>query len=452
METLTPPIATAWRKELLRRIEPLTSRPELIILTVMAALVFGQAAVKHRTDPGSADRASIVIARQIYGADPQAGPRAERQIRAPGYPLILAAIASVDASVARGLSCAGELPEGCTSGFPFLSVVILQTLAAILALFLIYRLAFRLSGSHEVAIITLLLACVWGRFADYAGNLFGHTFYQLGVVASLYLLVPSGTSLSIRRTLVAGAVAGATALIEPTFIVVAAVAALILGLSGLSGRAGSRSLSAAFATGCLGAIVLMLALAYSAGYDPQGIARHMIWGLAERVAFNRLEGATWWAAVLLPIPIFGPIFSLLFPAQIIDSFGYYTPGTLVFDGTTRILPETMAQPGNAWSQLFWLLRTHVLGEPAGYLTSTAALLMRGLWAGGALIALIGVFQVAPMLRWARIGPRYQSTVRIVLLTAALLVAGTLLTSNPIYLHPMLAFVYAYAIAYVAGGR
>lgn len=451
MNTATPPAATQWLRELLRRIEPLTSRPELIILMVMAALVFVQAAAKHRTDPGSADRASIVVARQIYGTDPQAQAQApaERQIRPPGYPLLLAAIATVDAGVARGLACAGEPPEGCGSGFPFLSVVVLQTLAAIFALFLIYRLAFRLSGSFEVAIITLLLAFVWGRFADYAGNLFAHTFYQLGVVASLYLLVPSGSSLSIRRTLLAGAVAGGTALIEPTFIVVPIVAALLLGFSA---RAGSRNLAAAFAAGCFSVIVLVLVLACGAGYDPQGIARHMTWSLAERVAFNRLDGATWWAAVLLPIPIFGPIFSLIFPAEIIDSFGYYTPGTFVFDGTNRILPETLAQPGNAWSQLFWLFRTHVLGEPVGYLTSTAALLMRGLWAGGALIALIGVFQVRPMLRWASIGPRYESTIIIVLLTAALLVAGTLLTSNPNYLHPMLAFVYAYAIAYVAGGR
>lgn len=448
MSTALPAAVIERWRQLLRHLEPLTSRPELIILMVMAVLVFGQAVAKHRTDPGSVDRASVVVALQISGADAQAQPSRKSQIRPPGYPLILAAIASLDTSVARGFACAGVPPEGCGPSFPFLSVVVVQTLAAIFALFLVYRLAFRLSGSFEVAIITLLLAFVWGRFADFAGNLFAHTFYQLGVVATLYLLVPSGTELSVRRAAVAGAVAGGTALIEPVFIFVAAVAVLLLGLSGHA----SRKLSTSFAAGCLATIALLISFAYAAGYDPQGIARHMIWALSERAAFNRLDGATWWAAVLLPIPIFGPLFSLIFPEQIVDSFGYYTPGTFVYDGTTRILPAALAHPGNAWSQLFWLFRTHILGEPVGYLTSTAALLMRGLWVGGALIALIGIFQVRPMLRWASIGPRYQSTARVVVLTAALLVAGTLLTSNPIYLHPMLIFIYAYAIAFLAGGR
>lgn len=444
------PGGTAWWERPLQYLEPLTRHAAAVALAIMAVIVLGQALTKHRTDPGSADEASIIVARALYSGATQAEaePR-ERQIRPPGYPLILAAMAYLDPGVAEGLSCAGRPPKGCETGFPFLSVVIIQSLAAVLALVLVYRLALRLSASREIALITLLLAFIWGRFSDFSGNLFAHTWYQLGVVATLYLLIPAGRRLTVGRTLGAGTVAGVTGLIEPTFLVIVPVAALLLAFS--HGAAGLRSAGVLIAA-CALTIVAVLGAAEAMGYDPQGIARHMAWGLAERVAFNRLEGASWWAAILLPIPVFGPLFSLFFSTEIVDSFGYYRPGTYVFDGTTRILPEALAQSGDAWQQFFWLIRTHVVNDLAAYLSSSGALVMRGVWAGGTLIALVGIFQVSAMLRWARIDGQYEMALRVVVLTAALLVAGTLLTSNPMYLNPMLVFLYAYAIAYVAGGR
>jgi hypothetical protein len=56
-----------------------------------------------------------------------------------------------------------------------------------------------------------------------------------------------------------------------------------------------------------------------------------------------------------------------------------------------------------------------------------------------------------MLRWTKTSSRYRATVLVVLMTAALLIANTLLTANPANLNPTLAFAYAYSIAYVAAG-
>lgn len=436
-----------------RRLSSFALRPEVMLVLAIGVIVMGHAVRQLSTGPGSADRASLVIARELCGSacvGRHQGGR-ELQRRAPGYPLILAAMAHLDGEVARGLYCAGDAPHGCGIEFPFLSVVVLQVLAAVLTLLLVYRLALQLSGSQEIAIITLVLAVIWGRFGDAAGNLFAHTWYQLGVVSSLYLLSPGTGHLALSRILMAGVVIGLTALFEPTFIAVAPVAALIVGWP--RGVAAEPLRAAVLLlAGCMLGAIPALALACAHGYEFSAVARHLAWHLAERVAFNRLDTPAWWAALVLPTPIYGSMFANFFPSEIINSFGYYRLGTYVFDGTNRILPATLAQPGGAWHQLLWLIKTHVLQEPAAYLRAIPAVLMRGIWGGAGLVALVGIFHVSTLLRWTSAETMRHANFGVVVLTAALLALNTLLSANPIYINPMLAFVYAYAVAYVAGGR
>ena len=78
-----------------------------------------------------------------------------------------------------------------------------------------------LSGSSSIAIIALLLTFVWGRFGEFYGNLVPHTWYQLGVMASVYLAATAKTPM---RFLAAGVCIGLTALFEPTCLVLAVVA------------------------------------------------------------------------------------------------------------------------------------------------------------------------------------------------------------------------------------
>ena len=116
-------------------------------------------------------------------------------------------MALLDADFARGLSCASEPPDGCTGAFPFWPLILLQV-AAVLCLVLAFRLALTLSGSSNIAIIALLLTFVWGRFGEFAGSLLPHTWYQLGVMTSVYLAATAKTPM---RFLAAGVCIGMTA-------------------------------------------------------------------------------------------------------------------------------------------------------------------------------------------------------------------------------------------------
>ena len=40
----------------------------------------------------------------------------------------------------------------------------------------------------------------------------------------------------------------------------------------------------------------------------------------------------------------GDLASLLFPTEVMARFGYYVPGTYVYDGANRIFPAALAQP------------------------------------------------------------------------------------------------------------
>ena len=187
------------------------------------------------------------------------------------------------------------------------------------------------------------------------------------------------------------------------------------------------------------------------GYQNGAIARHMSWALAERAAFNRLEGTAWWAGLVLPIPMLGDLASLLFPTEVMARFGYYVPGTYVYDGANRIFPAALAQPVAPLMQTLWLAKTYIVQDPIGYLAASGPMLVRGLFGAAGLIGLVGILHVPTMRRWSKLDANHQATAIMVLAAGALVVVNTLITANPVNLNPILPFVYAYAIAYVASG-
>lgn len=429
----------------------LSRQPAALLLCVMAVLVC--AAASRSTSSVDADRASIIVARQLYTSS-EGSSRSDvgPQLRAPGYPLILTAMAHLDPGFGSGLSCASEVPDGCGDAFPFLPLVVLQVLATLLSLVLVYRLARLLSGSQEVALIALVLTFICGRFGDAAGGLFSDSLYQLGAVSSVYLMASAMARFSSERFVAAGACIGLTSLFEPTFVVLAPVAALAAGVAAAKQGERSRVGFAAFVlAGCAAGVIPLLILAQQLGYDLGAIERHMSWHLAERVAFNQLDVVSWWAGLVIPIPLSDPVVSVLFPNEITSRFGYYVPGTYVYDGANRIFPEALAQPGSPHTQMFRLFETHVLLEWRAYVLSSVPIFMRGVFGAAGLIGLLGILHLPTMLRWTKTSSRYRATVLVVLMTAALLVVNTLLTANPATLNPTLAFAYAYSIAYVAAG-
>jgi hypothetical protein len=357
-------------------------------------------------------------------------------------------MALLDDDVARGLFCASEPPDGCTGAFPFRPLILLQVAAAVLCLALAFRLAFKLSGSRNIAIIALLLTFVWGRFGEFAGNLLPHTWYQLGVIASIYLAATAKTPM---RFLAAGVCIGLTALFEPTSLVLVAVAVYAAARVPRTALPVRMSYGGLIMLGAVLGLLPLLAVADMLGYQNGAVARHMSWALAERAAFNRLEGTAWWAGLVLPIPMLGDLASLLFPTEVMARFGYYVPGTYVYDGANRIFPAALAQPVAPLMQTVWLAKTYIFQEPIGYLAATAPMLVRGLFGAAGLIGLVGILHVPTMRRWSKLDGNHQATAITLLAAGALVAVNTLITANPVNLNPILPFVYAYAIAYVASG-
>ena len=105
-----------------------------VLLALMALFILGAALGEGETGPGNGDRASILVARQLYASTQGTPADASAQLRTPGYPLILTGMALLDADFARGLSCASEPPDGCTGAFPFWPLILLQVAAAVLCL------------------------------------------------------------------------------------------------------------------------------------------------------------------------------------------------------------------------------------------------------------------------------------------------------------------------------
>lgn len=408
------------------------------LLATLAIFVFVRA--YSGTDPLPSDRASLLTARAMLSADASAV-----QLRAPGYPLILTATGQLDSGFAEGIACSVKASDSCVFGPALRVLVIFQIALAMATLGIAYALAWELSRSAEVSAVVLLLVFVCGRYDDAAAGLFAHTWYGFGAMASLYLVASAVTRGGVFRALGAGLSVAATSLFEPTFLMVAPSAMVALAMRR------SPALSAYLLSGCVAALAGLLTVANEMHYEVDAIWRHMAWHLAERVAFNQLDISSWWCGLLLPIPIVGGLASGIFPESIVASFGYYVPGTYVYDGANRIFPAVLSQPGAPTNQLAWIVKNHIAGEPMAFFAASFPLFLRGLLASTGIIGLVGLLHTPRMMRWLQIESTRSATMALLLCTAALLLANTFLTPNPVGINPPLTFVLSYAIAYVAAG-
>lgn len=421
----------------------------VLVLLVIGLLAMRAAFSNTGTEPGNLDRASILIARAITGlGDPTAAP----PLRPPGYPLVLSTLAYLDADVATALTCASEPPSGCGADVPFHLLVWVQFVVAIMTLAVICLLAVELSGSTQVALITVVLAYLYGGYATAAGRFFAATWYQASALITLYLMATAVTRSSSARFLAAGIGTGFTALFEPTFAV--AIIAAALSVRYWAKSATAHLLPFTFmVTGLALSLVPALIFAQSMQYDLDGFARHMAWHLSERMAFNRLDAVSWLAGLLLPVPFVTSVAGVAFPEAVVASFGYYTPGTYVYEGANRIFPLVIAHPGGPTAGIVWLAQTRLLPEISGYVAALLPLFMRGLLGATGVFGLIGLLHVPRMFTWAHVERSRQASAAMVTFhtTGAVLLVNTLLTANPAGLNATIPFVFAYAIAYVAAG-
>ena len=374
----------------------------------------------------------------------------------PGYPLVLAVIAQVIPGTTTLLACWTEGQGNCNAaGLAWIAGI--QILVAVASLLLAYRLALTLSRNRLIAGLAVGLTFFAIRSGSFAGSVRGHIWYVFFLLLYLDLLVEAEARQSWRRALGSGAALGLSVLLEPLTAVLIPISAAQLFLVS---RARVRSVGigpwlapVALLFAALTAALCPLWFAIAHGFEVEAIWRSLAAGLGERMAFTALERSSLFAGIVQPIPLLGDLVSGLLPASELKKFSIgAVPGSLAYTGREGLFAGAYARSGGSGvAAIAMLLREHMLGQPVAYLVSTVPVLMRGLFAGGGVIALAGLFHVVPMLRFARAEGRLGVHLLVVVPVAALLLVNVLFTGNAFWLNPMLPFVYAYAIAYVAGG-
>ncbi len=423
----------------------------VLLLAFIAVGVTVRAATVARGN-STIDIESMQVASDLHRnlTSDHAVPRAGPHYRMPGFALMLAVVATVDPNVQQGLACNTADRTHCRAAL-FASILVLQIVAAVASFAMLLLIARRLSGSWEVALITATLTFIATRPGDLAGLVRPMIWYHFLLTLSLFLAV-----MAQRRSVIfsfgSGLALGTSALFEPATVLLIPVAAGLF----LLGEPG-KTIRIPIQVGCAvsftcGAIIGLAGFfaAVNLSYDIDASIGHAILHLAERAAFNTMDATTWAQSLVVPIPLIGDWFQG-FSGSLATKFGVPRPGSIAFNGLTKIYPESFINGGSASGAALWLVREKILGDIIAYAASTPSIICRGLWAGGGVVALFGIFHVRRMLAYARADHSITDHLTVLIPVAILFIANVLLTSNTYWMNPLLPFVYSYAIAYVASG-
>ena len=464
----------------------------LLVALALAGIVYAGIASAPRTPLGRSSVAVLTADGLLKSIGGRTAAAAHGGNEAPGYALLLTAMASVTPGTADVLACWAERREDCrASGLGW--IVGIQMVVAAVSLWLVFLLAQTLSKADSsgstadssgagisragtsprmaMTVIATGLTFFAIRSGGFAGLVRGHIWYTFFLLLYMHWLLRAHERRDDRHAWLlaaaSGAALGLAALLEPLAALLVPVSALQLFL--LS-RGGSETVGGptgrdradtgiiwltplAFLLAAVAAVLTPLWFAVANGYDPDAVVRSLAAGFSQRVAFSGLERSSLLLGLVQPVPLLGDLISGLLPASEIKKFSIgAVPGSLAHTGLEVLFPDALARAGGSGiATLALLFREYVIAAPSAYLASTPPVLMRGLFAGGGVIALAGLFHIRPMLRFAAAEGRLGIHLLVVVPVVTLLIANSLLTGNAFWLNPMLPFVYAYAIAYVAGG-
>ena len=320
---------------------------------------------------------------------------------------------------------------------------------------MIYLLALMLSGVPTVALIATALTLLSSRLGTQAGMAWPESMYHFALMLYVTLLVLSWQGRSNGWAFASGAALGLAVLFEPVAAGLAPLSALqlLLGRNPRASGLDAMRLCAAFLAGVVGTAVGLFALGGTSLIDPQSVLLHFASHFSQRASYIGIARETWLASLVLPTPFIGTILAEIVSAADVRKLAIgAVDGSLSHRGLTVILSDALAKGGGIPSAAIGILwQQNVAARPAAYLVSIPTVAMRGLWGGAGIVGLIGIFHVRRMLQFARADGRLGVHLTAILPIFALLLLNTLLTHNSYWLNPMIAFAYAYAIAYVACG-
>ena len=445
-----------------RRLEDNHWLAAITLLALMSILMAAKCySVASRTQ-WSIDNYEVALAARFLDAyNKKAMPLAENQkpekalalvqgpAIAPGYGIVLLAFAIADPHVAVAIECL-SMRSPCPSTASFASVHIVQFILAAISLVLVFVLALRLSGTMEVALVTLVLTFMGTHVGSFAGQILPGLWPPVLTILAMVLTYEAGSRGNPVIAMAAGFTAGIGVLFTPLAVIgIPAVAILLPLVSQRQNHKACRGIAGA-AGYVLGfsAAGLPLWLAMQVSYEVEWAFRLVAQHLAERAAFQSMDVLSWTASLFLPIPFLSGPIKLIFPETTIDQLGSYRLGTYVMYGATEIYPRAQAASHSAFGQMIWLLKHYVLDWPISYLAVTPAILNRGIWAGGNIIGLLGLLHLKRMFVLHRQDGRLSPLLLVAVPSVLLLGANTFLTANAYWFNAGLVYLYAYATASV----
>lgn len=365
----------------------------------------------------------------------------------PAYATLIAALAVLDPALVDGARCYAAKPKACTEPYPFTSVVVAQAVLAALALWIAYLIAFELSGSREIAVITMAIVLIGGKFGEYARLIYPHVPIATLHMLIAYLALIAWRYRSIAAGTLGGIIVGVLVLFETVYLPLIWVLAggfLLAALLAPAKRTSAVLIGLALLVGAY-AVVLPWHLRNRAYFGDTDLApMQAAWRLGERAAYAKMTARDLAASFVVWLPDIGNGYgSALFGQPTVDRIGTFAPGSYRADGL-QIVKNAARDPDVIVSQ-------HLLANPTGYVASLAPIIYRGLWSTGSVFVLWGAFLIPRLLRRLRT----TKTLAPFLAAAAPLVAAAVVpafvSANPAWANMSLLAIYAYAIAHVFGG-
>jgi 4-amino-4-deoxy-L-arabinose transferase-like glycosyltransferase len=304
----------------------------------------------------------------------------------PLYPALLAVAATVDPTFRRGMACL-VTGRGQNTGCPRGATLVRTTQFLMLGLFylLLWWMGRTVLGTDRAAWISLAIALLT------APDLLNYVNYVMTEITALTLATAATaaalrglneTAHKLRWFVLAGLLAGLSALTRPAFLYLV----LLCGLAGLIGallnrnRASNTRMAIAFllAAGLIIApwiarnAMVMGEPALTAGYGP-----HV---LNERIAFDAMTWHEYALSFLCWLPDGNGMGSLLIGPGACHRFQLdLSPDTFYGIGNGTLMRQSLAASGG-WPQMTgYLLRTYIVPHPLKHGLVTLSLALRGLW-------------------------------------------------------------------------
>jgi len=435
----------------------LTLSPPLLVIVIFAviAALIATKAMSERSptdlrvlDPASATAALALRAHAGFDDRADAPPRRVPGTRAPGYALVLFGASLLDARMTDALTCR-TAKRNCDSG-SLATLQAMQAAAALLSLILMFVAARLLSASFDVAIMTILIAFVFGRFGELAAYPQPFVWPGLSVLATVTALAALHGSRRMIWAVAAGVAWAATALFHPFVLVALVVAVPLISLTyAASGHGGPVAILA-------GALLLAGAAAVFAAVgllDAQirgidGIAAQAMHDFAHRVPYHGMDTLTWVTGALVPIPVIGGLAGLVLPESAVAKFGGYVPGTFAHQAVVEIAPAYLRLEGEGLAKLANALGQVTPAHWIGFVSATPVLAAKALWSGAGLLALAGVAHTTRAFRSFASGRRGAIAAGALGPMSLMLASAALLTSVHTPVSDTVVFLWAYAISYV----